>query len=70
METPFDGSEDEQILSALWTAQAASFPKLPENPQDAHQGLMDQTAEVADAERVYSIYQASRRFRYMLLVER
>lgn len=58
---------DAQVFSALWAAQASSFPHLP---PDAPSELQKATVDVKDPERVYSIYRASRRYHFQLLVER
>jgi hypothetical protein len=59
-----DGDGD--LFSALWTA-APSFPQLP---PDAPQGLKALTVDVEDPKKIYSIYRASRRHGFQILVER
>ena len=67
-DTPADGiNVDAQVLSALWAAQAPAFPHLP---PDAPRELLTDTVDVRDPERVYTIYRASRRYHFQLLVER
>jgi hypothetical protein len=67
-DTPANGfNVDPQVLSALWEAQAPSFPHLP---PDAPPELLKNTVDVRDPQRVYSIYRASRRYNFQLLVER
>jgi hypothetical protein len=58
---------DAHVLSALWAAQVSSFPHIP---PDAPIELKKVTVDIKDAERVYSIYRASRRYHFQLLVER
>jgi hypothetical protein len=55
-----------EIFSALWAA-APSFPQLP---PDAPPELRALTVEVDDPKKVYSIYHASRRHSFQVLVER
>ncbi|OBT77593.1 hypothetical protein VF21_04553 [Pseudogymnoascus sp. 05NY08] len=67
-DTPANGfNVDPQVLSALWAAQSSSFPHLP---PDAPPELLKNTVDVRDPQRVYSIYRASRRYNFQLLVER
>ncbi|KFY05566.1 hypothetical protein V492_08444, partial [Pseudogymnoascus sp. VKM F-4246] len=67
-DTPANGfNVDPQVLSALWAAQAPTFPHLP---PDAPPELLKNTIDVRDPQRVYSIYRASRRYNFQLLVER
>ncbi len=60
-------SNNATLLSALWSAQAPTFARLP---QGAPRELVKATIEIRDPERVYSIYRASRRHHFQLLVER
>ena len=60
-------TKDTTILTALWFLQSPSFPRLP---SDAPVELIKDTVTVEDPERVYSIYRASRRHHFQLLVER
>ena len=55
-----------EIFSALWAA-APSFPQLP---PDATPELRALTVDVEDPKKVYSIYRASRRHGFQVLVER
>ncbi|KAL5350758.1 hypothetical protein ACLOAV_004327 [Pseudogymnoascus australis] len=67
-DTPANGfNVDPQVLSALWAAQAPTFPHLP---PDAPPELLKSTIDVRDPQRVYTIYRASRRYNFQLLVER
>ncbi|KFY22333.1 hypothetical protein V493_06658, partial [Pseudogymnoascus sp. VKM F-4281 (FW-2241)] len=67
-DTPANGfNVDPQVLSALWAAQASTFPHLP---PDAPPELLKNTVDVRDPQRVYTIYRASRRYNFQLLVER
>jgi hypothetical protein len=61
-----DPNCDADVFSALW----AAVPLLPQLPKDAPQEIRRLTIEVEDPERVYSIYRASRRHNFQILVER
>ena len=60
-------TEHATALSALWSSQALTFPRLPE---DAPTEIKKDTSSVDDLKHVYSIYHASRRLNFQLLVER
>ncbi len=61
-----DHDDDVELFSALWAA-APNFSQLP---ADSPPEVKKVTIDVEDPRRVYTIYRASRRHSFQILVER